>query len=55
MSSHSLGRILRAFFLRSGLREGDDFYVSKSGRLAARFHITVTPETMRVLKGAVVG
>ncbi len=45
MSPHSIGRTLRAFFWKSGLREGEEFYVSKSGRLAARYHLRLTERT----------
>ncbi len=45
MSSHSIGRTLRAFFWKTGLREGEEYYVSKSGRLAARYHLLLTKRT----------
>jgi len=45
MSSHSIGRTLRAFFWKTGLREGEEYSVSKSGRLAARYHLRLTERT----------
>ncbi len=45
MSPHSIGRTLRAFFWKTGLREGEEYYVSKSGRLAARYHLLLTERT----------
>lgn len=45
MSPHSIGRVLRAFFWKTGLREGEEYYVSKSGRLAARYHVHMTERT----------
>lgn len=45
MSPHSIGRTLRAFFWKTGLREGEEYYVSKSGRLAARYHLLLSDRT----------
>ncbi len=45
MSPHSIGRTLRAFFWKTGLREGEEYYVSKSGRLSARYHLLLTDRT----------
>lgn len=50
VSPHCIGRTLRAFFFKVGFREGEDFYVSRSGRMHARFHIELDMAKLELLR-----